>query len=424
MEFVPGLAATPGHDHDDPTEDVSPLPLEFFSSPQSIYDELRPRDSLDQPPVLLLRSSWLLARADQLRACKTAEERCRLALPRRQDLLATAPAAFYSVEEVEGLAKNTFKYRPWSTAIMRQMAVVSVSHAWSTAAHPDPEGHTVVALADIIRKAQTKPVRTTDGTEQLLLPADLAVFFDWASLCQRDADGSRSPTEQAAFEAALSRMQLWYAHQMTTVVLMTAAQQLASKAPAYSVRGWPTFEHACSMLGKPGVTRVFWPSLIDASVPGSTCVRRAPLTPEKMGALLTQKTFTNGADRAVVRRLYTATARAVIGGATTLNFSGLGLDNEQLQVLCEWLPQCSSLKELRLSGNRFTDEGVGALVEAVNKEGVLPNLQRLNLLPNSISETGMRTLRGALNEGALPSLTSWEATIGSKQKRAFMGVVR
>ena len=57
-----------------------------------------------------------------------------------------------------------------------------------------------------------------------------------------DAEGERTEAEAAAFGAALSRMQLWYAHMLTTVFIMTedggglpgrAARQSA-RAPAAS----------------------------------------------------------------------------------------------------------------------------------------------------------------------------------------------
>ena len=52
-------------------------------------------------PVRLLKGSWLLERAEQLRRCRTDEERARLRLPRRQEL---PEAAFLSAAAVRAPA--------------------------------------------------------------------------------------------------------------------------------------------------------------------------------------------------------------------------------------------------------------------------------------------------------------------------------
>ena len=50
-------------------------------------------------------------------------------------------------------------------------------------------------------------------------PLEAGIFIDYASLCQKDAHGQRTPDEAAAFSAALSTMQLWYAHTLLTAFL-------------------------------------------------------------------------------------------------------------------------------------------------------------------------------------------------------------
>ena len=39
--------------------------------------------------------------------------------------------------------------------------------------------------------------------EHTQFPAEVGIFFDWCSLAQKDANGERTPEEQAAFQAAL-----------------------------------------------------------------------------------------------------------------------------------------------------------------------------------------------------------------------------
>ena len=298
--------------------------LPSFSNPQSLYDELRPRRGLGLAPVLLLRSSWFEARAAKARACTTAEDRARLALPRRQELLETEPEAFFSADEVQALGV----YQPPFLSGTTQVPVVSVSYCWETPDHPDPRAETMICVADTIQRWRERHSSWDDP------PEEVAIFFDWVSICQKGPDGTRTRPELAAFKQALGRMQLWYAHQSTVVLLMTQ-QNEGSTAPPYEARGWPNFERACAMLGKPAFVSAQWLPIIDVSVPDLECPRLAPVTPEMMRALLADKKFTNGADREVVLKLYTDTARAVIGGAEKLFFTGLGLDDTQLRVLCD-----------------------------------------------------------------------------------------
>ena len=48
---------------------------------------------------------------------------------------------------------------------------------------------------------------------------------DWCSLHQKDEAGGRSDAEATAFKTALRRMNLFYAHTLTTVFLMTEPGQ-------------------------------------------------------------------------------------------------------------------------------------------------------------------------------------------------------
>ena len=60
-------------------------------------------------------------------------------------------------------------------------------------------------------------------------PGEFMVFWDFASLHQKDADGKRTPDEATAFGAALSGMQVWYAHPLATAFLKWC--------PAYTLLG-------------------------------------------------------------------------------------------------------------------------------------------------------------------------------------------
>ena len=64
-----------------------------------------------------------------------------------------------------------------------------------------------------------------------------------------------------------------------------------------------------------------------------------------------------------------------------------------------------SLQALFLGGNEgITDAGVGALVCAIRKVGVLPKLECLGLENTSMGPDGIRSLAGALTDSKLPKL--------------------
>ena len=183
-----------------------------YRKPESIYDQLVPRDGLEHPPVRLLKWEWLVKRADKLRKAKTDEERRALALPRRQDLERDEPDAFYSAKEVRKLKTNDRRQQEGSRFI--QMSIVSVSHAWETSVHADPRGANLLLLVDAIKRAQTIP-----EAKARKLPEKVAVFYDYCSLFQRDPtlfEASETPEAKAegeerdAFEAALKAKTAFY----------------------------------------------------------------------------------------------------------------------------------------------------------------------------------------------------------------------
>merc|ERR1719171_1538310 len=400
---TPAAPATPAAKADfvDASEKVEPVDL---SDPELLYELLGPAEGQTEPPVRLVKGPWVQERAKKFRACKSDEERGALKLKRRQELFAAEPEAFYSAAEVRALEEG----------FRRQLRIVSVSYGWEEPAHPDPRGCTLLRLAEALERAQTKPVRTAYRSEQKLLPTDVAVFFDWTALCQKDPalfdaretpggqldaeakaafeavlkagtkvfggaayDKSRAGEEDSSFRAALKTMEYWYAHHGTTVVMMTVHPEGAPEGMLeYLKRGWPTFERFCAMLGKEGVHEHAWPSLIDVSLGDtSTCARVAPPTPAMMRAALLTKTFTNASDSAMVLGLYTATANGFLGGIKKLDCDGLGWDAAEFAVFAAWLPRCGVCKKLYLENNPMGDAGLAALAEAAAQPGALPSLK-------------------------------------------------
>ena len=321
---------------------------------------------------------------------------------------------------------------------------MSVSHAWETSVHPDPRGANLLLLVDAIKRAQTTPEETEYGDAKLL-PSSLAVFFDFCSLFQRDPtlfepsetpeakeegeerdtfiaalkaktafyggeayDKSRSEAEGRPFKAALDNMEVWYAHEGTTVVLLTETPEGSSAAP-YDSKGWPTFERSVSMLIKPWLGPSTWPPLIDVSLRASRCNRFAPLTPDGMHTLLMEKKLTNGADREVVVKLYTNVAERCIYPAKELVYDGFGFGDEEMKVLCEWWPKCEEVDRLRLESNAFSATGWDLLAEVVGR-GAMPKLRQITAWVNK--DKASAKLREACEERGIELWDSKEAFYG------------
>ena len=62
-----------------------------YQLPSALFEQLEPTADGGLPPVKLMRMSWLLGRADALRAASTPAEREELKLPRRQVLERECP---------------------------------------------------------------------------------------------------------------------------------------------------------------------------------------------------------------------------------------------------------------------------------------------------------------------------------------------
>jgi hypothetical protein len=265
---------------------------------------------------------------------------------------------------------------------------------------------------------------------------DMGVFFDWASLFQKDhkkwtpaefvAEEERtedqrrdaklyreSKTEAQAQAAkfALGTLDLWYAHAKTTVVLLT---ELPGKLPesfdkerTYESRGWTTYERCSAELCKAfRLQKAGWPLVIDLGKKRAA-LRRLPTTPERMEELFKKCKFTNGADKEVVLEKYKKTARAVLGGVKELSFFGIPFDPmdpwHSPERLGQALNFCVNLKRLDLNFTGLTDEHL-ASISGVISSSALPHLEQLFLGFNRLGPRGIEALGSALNSGVAPGL--------------------
>ena len=264
----------------------------------------------------------------------------------------------------------------------------------------------------------------------------MGVFFDWASLFQkdprlwtpaelvpeeeRDEDQrraaklyreSRSETQDEAMKLALGTLDLWYAHSKTTVVLLT---ELPEKLPdsfdkkrTYESRGWTTYERCSAELCKTfRLQQAGWPLVVDLGKQRAA-LRRLPTTPERMEELFQKCSFTNGADKDKVLEKYKKTARAVLGGVKELSFFGIPFDPtdpwRSPERFGQALNLCVNLKKLDLSFTGLTDEHL-ASISGVLSSSALPQLEQLFLGLNRLGPGGIEALGSALVSGVASSL--------------------
>ena len=366
------------------------------TSSQAFTDEASLFSLLDgpTPPIRLLRGSWFLQRVHEFAAesQEVRQQRAQahggvhpLALPKRQDLECQLEGrlneAFLDPEEL----RDEKKFPRGNDRGGDPLPLICVSHAWHGKEHPDPLGDNLIALAEAIQRQQSLSAETyvqgcqSSAGAQPLGPS-FALFFDWACLPQKE----RSKDERVAFDSALSRMQILYAHKKTLVYMLTQQPEGWSGRP-YHERGWPTFEMRVSMLLKLQSSWA-WNNLVDTSNtwdPAARQTQRArilpPLTPDAFKTLLRKKKFTNGkADMDRVADLYESTIKVALSQATQLRFSGVGWKDVELYDLIDVLPMCTKLETLNIGDNPDLTAAAGdRLAEALRDRGTAPALREL-----------------------------------------------
>ena len=242
-----------------------------------------------------------------------------------------------------------------------------------------------------------------EAAEAERFPSEAAIFIDYASLCQKDASGQRTPEEAAAFSASLSTMQLWYVHALLTAFLTrTLPDGTPEHVPGYADRGWPTCESAWVALAK--VSRVIFRAPVWEVGATTAYARPAPMAPGALARLLARKRFTSKkADLPMVVELNTRTILSLFADAEELGYAKLGWRDADLVQLCEVLPLCSALQRLMLYENVLTEAGLQAFAK-VCASGAMAKLKKLDLEKNQIGDVGCTALASACATGALAQL--------------------
>jgi len=400
----------------------------LYHSVDELLKQLEPGADGSPPPVRLIKLSFLE---------EWARTRRGVQLPRRQLLERDHPEAFLSAAEVRALPRGFDQDEE-----DRPLRVVPISHGWLTPQHPDPRGE---QLARFVRQVRSErrlcpggPIDTclaaaswlsllaepsfradaraapmvalalvaccpcligaSEGCVCCCVPVngqgccrsskafpagEAAVFYDYASLHQKDEHGERTPAEAAAFGAALDKMGSWYGHRLSTTFSMSVLPEGWGATP-YADRGWTTFERAVSALVKPSSLQS-WRRLADPAV-ARKADRRAgryrepPMEPREFAARLARKVFTNGkSDCELVAGLYADTLAGALGGAENLEFRSCGWGDEEVERLAAVLHLAKRAQGLYLDSNpRIGARGLGALAARL-REGAAPRLRAIFL---------------------------------------------
>lgn len=321
--------------------------LEYYFGADCIFEALHSND------VALVKSLWIVE------ASKTKGN----VLAMRQQLPADA---FWKCKEIFTPSGSFFR------------TVVSISHAWLTYEHPDPEGRNLQTIARCLTFLSEKY-------------GDMAIYWDWCSLYQ----APRSQEEQTSFKRALSDAHVWWMSSHTFKLLLTVEPE-GSEALPYLDRGWPNFEREISYMNTATDLildlRHFDPACQDYKSTIDICVvkRPPPITPKSLGVRLEKKRWSVESDCVIAQRLYQECFMSWISGVKDLNFAGHSYHDEEISFLAGAIRHCGRLQHLDLSANHITNEGAKRLAAAVPR---CRRLVHLELQGNPIGNLGVAVLQ-------------------------------
>lgn len=201
-------------------------------------------------------------------------------------------------------------------------------------------------------------------------------------------------------------MDLWYAHQGTTVYMLTKLPEGATREVGYNDSGWTTYEKcSAEQIKKFYLMYAKWKLVLDLGAGEGDATKRGwPIGPDDFDTMLTAKTFTNGADQDAVKTLFRKMSTNQLGGIKRLDFDGMPAPSTiDARQLGGCLGLCVNLEGLDLRNVQMSAEAATALFSNLAK-GALAQLQLLSLSENSIGDAGVTTLTSACANGALAQL--------------------
>ncbi|CAJ1407196.1 unnamed protein product [Effrenium voratum] len=335
-----------------------------YSEVGSLWEPLQSSDG--EPPVVLIRGSWL---------CSLAASGGRL--PRRQELPAEA------VWDCRDLQADSEEYDRGRHQLATK--VVAVSHSLQ---HPDPSGVQLRAVANLARSCL-----------QDLGDVDIALFIDYCSLFQEP----RTPSEEEVFEESLKHVALWYAHKRTQVWVLTAtaSSELPDATPVpYEQRGWPSFERNVAELlaceGGAGQSillvseaamellerEIEWPEVMRTL----KAKQEPPKVPSAFCDLLATKSFSEQKDLKMLQDAYSVVFEETMNTMRNLVYCDLGWGDRAAADLALAVKACFLLVNIN-QGNSVADDGCGVLFEAFTQ---CVSLAQITLRANRVGDIGAR----------------------------------
>ncbi len=413
---------------------VSLADLTRYTKPDAIWA------ALEAGHVALLSASYLL---------KLAREGG--VLSRRQDL---PPEAFICVEELKRLyGKGNYD---------RALPIIAISFCWDSPQHPDPRGEQLATVAAALEREMPKYAEFGEKFSNYGIQrfTDMGVFWDWASLYQKDPrlfeasetpdakpagaereafaaalkagrsfyggaayEASRSEDEKAAFRCALHEtMDLWYAHQGTTVYMVTQLPKGTRRKVGYEDSGWTTYERrSAEQIKSSSLTYGSWKLVLDISASSDARTdarghsisaqqksRKWPLDPGGFDELIESKQFTNGADKGVVKALFRKMSEGQLGTAEKLGFTHMGKMSpptvRDMEQLGRCLSLCRRLKLCNLVQAGLTDEAGAALFSNIASDA---HIEDVTVSENKLGPAAAKAIVGYIRRNA--SLTEVRA---------------
>ena len=326
---------------------------------------------------------------------------------RRQDLPANAIMSLTELRQVRD-ANTSKQYLAKSDINEWRLPIAAISYCWLDPSDPDPRGDQLRSIGAALERAlsaqskiDVKGAAQADwGKAEMSVFSDVGVFIDYFSMDQQE----RTESEAQRFKKALHAVNLWYNHPYTTVFLLMDQPDwyvADTTNRAYSERGWPIFEKAIATMNKKS-SPLWWDALVRLQPTGERLIEPA-LTPAAFQLMISDTSkisFTNGADVAVVNKLYDSSLKTSLSTTERLAYSNLGWADAQISTLTELLvpPLCCNVVKCHLDGNAITDVGVAALCALARRSGVLPSLTHLFLDKNRITDAGAEELWACLGE--------------------------
>eukprot|EP00966_Prymnesium_polylepis_P291615 6735310-Prymnesium_polylepis.1 len=167
-------------------------------------------------------------------------------------------------------------------------------------------------------------------------------------------------------------MDLWYAHEGTTVYMLTRLPEGTQRKAGYDESGWTTYERrSAEQIKKFHLWNAAWTLVLDLGASRGTSggnwtpkerSRNWPLDPDGFDALIESKQFTNGADKGAVKALYRKMSEGQLGSVRKLDFLFMQKPTVRDMEQCgRCLSLCRRLQVCSFFEVGLTDETCAAL---------------------------------------------------------------